>query len=143
MTTIDATGGAAIAESLLRGIGNENWQAATRLLGEHRDGYWLRRFLTDEPAVLSGLWGSPELITSTDADSPSIDWEVVGAKLAANAGNWPKASSSESAILQVAASLMGKWRVDLLRVVHVLDDAELRLVLRTLAEVGNVNTSTP
>ncbi|MEU3656440.1 hypothetical protein AB0E67_27265 [Streptomyces sp. NPDC032161] len=142
MTTIDTTSGPAIAESLLHGIGNENWQAATHLLGAHRDGYWLRRFLAEEPAVLSGLWGSSQLVASTDADAPSIDWEAVGARLAANAGNWPKASSSESAVLQVAASLMGKWTVDLLRVVHVLDDVELRLVLRALAEVGNVNIST-
>ncbi|MEV6146398.1 hypothetical protein [Streptomyces sp. NPDC051992] len=87
------------------------------------------------------MWGSPRLIASTDADSPSVDWDAVGGRLAANAGNWPKASSSESAMLQVAASLMGKWAVDLLHVVHVLDDTELRLVLRALAEVGNVSVS--
>ncbi|MFD7615802.1 hypothetical protein [Streptomyces sp. NPDC059802] len=140
MTAIDTDSGPALAESLLHGIGNENWQAATRLLGAHRDGYWLRRFLTDEP-VASGLWGSPRVITSADDDSPSIDWGVISGQLAANAGHWPKASSSESAMLQVAASLMGKWAVDLLHVVHVLDDTELRLVLRALAEVGNVSIS--
>jgi hypothetical protein len=128
-----------MAESLLRGIGNENWQAATRLLGAHRDGYWLRRFLdTNLPTI--PIWGTPPIIDRSGAH-PCIAWDSIGRRLTMSGGDWPKASSSEIAVLQVAASLMGEWTLDLRRAIHALNDVELRLVLRAIAEVGNISIS--
>ncbi|MER7577905.1 hypothetical protein [Streptomyces sp. NPDC126514] len=47
MTATDDMTGGELAESLLRDVGNERMRAATRLLGAHRNGFWLRRFLDD------------------------------------------------------------------------------------------------
>ncbi|MFF2411769.1 hypothetical protein [Streptomyces sp. NPDC058092] len=138
MTAIDTDSGPALAESLLHGVGNENWQAATRLLGAHRDGYWLRRFL--DMATIP-IWDTPPIIDRSGTH-PCIAWNSLGGRLNMSGGDWPKASSSEIAVLQVAASLMGEWQVDLRRVIYALDDDELRLVLRAIAEVGNVSIST-
>ncbi|MEV5598957.1 hypothetical protein [Streptomyces sp. NPDC052496] len=46
-TVADDTTGEQLADSLLQGVGNEQMRAATKLLGRHRDGYWLRRFLSE------------------------------------------------------------------------------------------------
>ncbi|MFD9469897.1 hypothetical protein [Streptomyces goshikiensis] len=41
---MNETTGAELAAKLLQGVEHEHVRAATRLLGSHRDGFWLRSF---------------------------------------------------------------------------------------------------
>ncbi|MET9954486.1 hypothetical protein ABZ135_23485 [Streptomyces sp. NPDC006339] len=70
MTTVaDDRTGEQLAEGLLQGVGNEWMRAATRLVGRHRDGFWLRRFLTEQDP-------QPEHLQYVDRSGthPSVNW---------------------------------------------------------------------
>ncbi|MFJ2193693.1 hypothetical protein ACIOJE_38055 [Kitasatospora sp. NPDC087861] len=125
--------GAALAEDLLQGVGNEQMRAATRLLGAHRNGYWLRRFIGDQE--LAAATADHPLI-DRDARRPSVDWDAVGLVLLDKP--WIlKASSSEKAVLEIAASLLNRCGVQLGRVLRAVDGREFRLILDALAEAGH------
>ncbi|PJM98484.1 hypothetical protein CG740_35075 [Streptomyces sp. CB01201] len=66
--------GQQLAEELLLDVGNEYMQAATRFLGAHRGGYWLRRFEEDQELAVAA--GGP--LIDRDGRHPSVDWSAVG-----------------------------------------------------------------
>ncbi|WP_310726208.1 hypothetical protein [Streptomyces sp. N2A] len=132
MVTEDSTTGGQLAESLLQGVGNEGMRAATRLLGAHRGGYWLHRLLEQE-AQLSATARKP--VIDRSGRHPSVDWDVIGLLLL-DSPHVFKSSSSELAVLKVAASLVSRCGVQLGTVVQVVDDRELRLILRAIGEAA-------
>ncbi|WP_143196684.1 hypothetical protein [Streptomyces sp. MJM1172] len=69
MSVNDMTG-TELAAKLLQGVGHEHVRAATRLLGSHRGGFWLRRFAEDEELA---QMADRLLIDATDG----IDWEAL------------------------------------------------------------------
>lgn len=89
--------GKELADDLLQGVSSEQMRAATRLLGAHHDGYWLRRFFEDQE--LADAAGQPLLDHA--GPHPSIDWNAVGLLLLADsprharrrAAKWPCWSS--------------------------------------------------
>ncbi|MFI7020150.1 hypothetical protein [Streptomyces sp. NPDC050164] len=128
----DGRTGGQLAEELLQGVGNEGMRAATRLLGAHRNGYWLRRLLEDE-AELSVAADKP--VIDRRGTHPSVDWDTIGLLMISRPGAL-KCSRSEMAMLEVAASLVSRCAVQLGEVVQAVDESELRLVLRALQETA-------
>ncbi|MFI5748894.1 hypothetical protein ACIBBE_23865 [Streptomyces sp. NPDC051644] len=104
--TSESTTGDQLADSLLQGVGNEQMRAATRLLGAHRDGYWLRRLLEEE-AELAAAADRP--VVDRSGMHPSVDWDAVGLLMLSRPGAL-KCSRSEMAVLEVAASLVTPLR---------------------------------
>ncbi|MER8003932.1 hypothetical protein [Streptomyces sp. NPDC095613] len=125
--TDDRTGGQ-LAEDLLQDVGNERMRAATRLLGAHRGGFWLRRLLAEE-AELGPL-------IDRSGSHPSVAWDSVGVLLLSKPGAL-NCSRSEMAMLEVAESLVSRRAVQLGAVVQVVDESELRLILRALEEAAH------
>ncbi|MFD3680226.1 hypothetical protein [Streptomyces sp. NPDC058613] len=133
---VDGTTGEQLAEDLLRGVGNKWMQAATRLLGHHRDGYWLRRFL-------DGQDPQPEHLQYVDRSGthPSVNWLGIAHRLM---NEFPMAddvppiqgSRSEMAMLRIAVSLTGVTPLNLKASLEVLDEAELRLFQRAITEAA-------
>ncbi|MEU7260664.1 hypothetical protein AB0B21_33380 [Streptomyces rimosus] len=105
MTVTDEITGQQLTESLLKGVGNKQMWAATRLLGAHRDGYWLRRLL-DEARLSVAV----ETVIERSGRHPSVDWDTLGHLLLARPRAL-KCSSSELAVLEVTASLVFCCRV--------------------------------
>ena len=124
-TTVTSTG-PGLAEALLKDIGNEQMQAAARLLGAHRDGYWLRRF-TEEAALAMAIDRSDE--------NPSLAWDAIGPMLL---DGTLKASSSEMAVLRFAASLVRECEIQLGAVLHCVDEAEAALLVQALAAAAGL-----
>ncbi|MFH8411276.1 hypothetical protein ACH4FX_41905 [Streptomyces sp. NPDC018019] len=136
MTTVaDNTMGEQLADSLLQGVDNEQMRAATKLLGRHQDGYWLRRFLSEEESE-----AGPFARIDRAGTQPSINWFGVATHLIGNTVGGALThtpivgSRSELAVLSIASSLAGGTPVELREVLAPLDDGELRLVLRALQE---------
>ncbi|MFI9206368.1 hypothetical protein [Streptomyces sp. NPDC053048] len=130
--TSDGMTGTELAKSLLHSVGNEWMRAATRLLGAHRNGFWLRRFLEEE-AEISAAADQP--IIDRDGVHPSVNWDTIGLLMLSRPGAF-KASASELAMLEVAASLVSRCGVQLGQVLRVVDDAEFRLILRAQEEAA-------
>ncbi|THA51442.1 hypothetical protein [Streptomyces sp. A1136] len=124
--------GPELAESLLRETDDAGVRAATRLLGAYDDGSWLRRLMEDR--TLETAADRP-MIKRSGAHR-SVDWEALG-RLMLTLGWSRRASRSEVAVLEVAASLVGGCAVRLRQVVEALDEAELRLVLRAVEEAAD------
>ncbi|MGW0999199.1 hypothetical protein ACWD5V_39230 [Streptomyces sp. NPDC002523] len=134
-TVADDRTGEQLAESLLQGVGNEWMRAATRLLGRHRDGYWLRRFLTEQDA-------QPEHLQYVDRSGthPSVNWIGLAHRLM---NEFPltetppiQGSRSELAVLRIASSLTGAAPLNLKAALDALDETELRLVQRAITEAA-------
>ncbi len=126
----DGTTGKQLAEELLQGVGNEYMLAATRFLGAHRDGYWLRRFTDDQE--LAAAAGRP-LIDRTGTH-PSVDWDAVGHLLTLTGSPVTRSSRSEALVLEFAASLVGQCPVQLRPFLQVFDDAEFTAALQAMRE---------
>ncbi|MEU3220162.1 hypothetical protein [Streptomyces sp. NPDC006971] len=133
MVTGDSTTGAELAADLLQGVGNENMRAATRLLGAHRDGFWLRRLLEDE-TELSAAADKP--VIDRAGSSPSIDWDTIGLLMLSRPSAF-KSSTSEMAVLETAASLVSRCPVQLGEVIRAVDERELQLILRAVDEAAH------
>lgn len=133
MTTVaNGMTGQQLAESLLRGVGNEEMRAATRLLGAHSDGYWLRRILEEEEE-LSAAAEKP--VIDRSVRNPSVDWDALGLILLACPAVLAS-SHSEMAVLEVAVSLV-TWRgVQLGQVLRTVNDIEFQLILRAQQEAA-------
>ncbi|KOT80901.1 hypothetical protein ADK70_26965 [Streptomyces rimosus subsp. pseudoverticillatus] len=136
MTTVaDDTTGEQLAESLLQGVGNEQMRAATKLLGRHRDGYWLRHFLSEEESQ-----AGPFACTDRAGAQPSINWygvatHLIGHTVGGALTHTPLVGSrSELTVLSIASSLADGTPIELREVLAPLDEGELRLVLRALQE---------
>ncbi|MER5873365.1 hypothetical protein [Streptomyces sp. NPDC002044] len=126
---MNETTGAELAAKLLHDVSDEHVRAATRLLGAHQDGFWLRRFTGDRE--LTNLVDRP-LIGKT----AGIDWEAL-TRLMRTPGWSRRASGGEIAVLEFAVSLVGDCAVNLRQVVHAVDDSELRLLLGALREAAH------
>ncbi|MEU5417897.1 hypothetical protein ACFY1P_05190 [Streptomyces sp. NPDC001407] len=124
------SGGTALAEAMVRGVGSGEMRAATRLLGAHRDGYWLRRF-AEEDGLPSG---GPSLIDRTGTHA-SVDWAAVGLRLF-DVPRSLSATPSEIAVLECATSLVGRCGVTLQHVLRAVDDSEFRLITRAMTEAA-------
>ncbi|WP_406424170.1 hypothetical protein OH809_03335 [Streptomyces sp. NBC_00873] len=129
--TSDGMTGDELAESLLQGVGNERTRAATRLLGAHRDGYWLRRLIDDQE--LADAVGGP--LIDRSGINPAVSWDALR-RLMLTLGWSRRASRSEVAVLEIAASLVGECAVQLREVIHAVDRCEFRLILRALEEAA-------
>ncbi|WP_327419680.1 hypothetical protein [Streptomyces sp. NBC_01233] len=131
--TSEGTTGMELAQGLLQGVGNEWMRAATRLLGKHRDGYWLRRFLDDQDPQPDHL-----LYIDRTGTRPSMNWSGISQRLM---GEFPltdkvmiQGSRSEMAMLRIAVSLVGAAPVTLQTVLDALDEREFRLVQAAMVE---------
>ncbi|MGW4186244.1 hypothetical protein ACWEK2_29245 [Streptomyces albidoflavus] len=130
-TVADDRTGEQLAESLLEGVGAEGMRAATRLLGAHRNGFWLRRLLEQEAKWSAAGAGRP--VIDRSGPHPSVGWDAIGLLLVDQP--WViQASRSEMAVLEVAASLVRRCGVQLGSVVEAVDEDEFRLILRALQE---------
>ncbi|MFJ3861620.1 hypothetical protein ACIPRL_36025 [Streptomyces sp. NPDC090085] len=132
--TSEGTTGVELAESLLRGVGNEWMRAATRLLGKHRDGYWLRRFLEEQDPQPDHL-----LYIDRTGTHPDVNWSGISQRLMAETlltdAVRIQGSNSEMAMLRIAVSLAGATLpVSLRAVLDVLDEREFRLVQAAMTE---------
>ncbi|MGW1252267.1 hypothetical protein [Streptomyces sp. NPDC002535] len=130
-TVANGRAGEQLAESLLQGVGNEWMRAATRLLGEHRGGYWLRRFLDEQDP-------QPEHLQYVDRSGthPSVNWIGIAHRLM---NEFPltdaqpiQGSRSEMAVLRIATALTGAAPLNLKASLDALDETELRLVQRAI-----------
>ncbi|WP_018569499.1 hypothetical protein [Streptomyces sp. PsTaAH-124] len=130
-TVADDRTGELLAEDLLQGVGNEGMRAATRLLGAHRNGYWLRRLLEEE-AELSAFVGP---VVDRSGTHPSVSWNTIGQLLLSRPCAL-RCSHSELIMLEVAASLASRCAVQLGAVVQAVDEDEFRLILRALQETA-------
>ncbi|MEU2119519.1 hypothetical protein ABZ567_28635 [Streptomyces sp. NPDC016459] len=132
MTVVgDSATGEELAESLLEGVVNEPMRAATKLLGAHSDGYWLRRLTHDQE--LAAAVDQP--LIGLSARYPAVHWDGVGHLL--KTSTWSQgASRSQAAVLQFAASLVSRCPVQLGTVTHALDDAEFQLLLTAMEEAS-------
>ncbi|GAA1504003.1 hypothetical protein GCM10009730_03560 [Streptomyces albidochromogenes] len=129
MTVINDSTGAELAESFLQGVVNEPMRAATKLLGAHSDGFWLRRFAGDH--ALAATAG--HALIDHSGRYPTVDWEGVGLLL--KSPGWSgDASRSQVAVVEFAASLVNRCPVQLGQVSGAVDDAEFQLLLRALEE---------
>jgi len=126
MTTLDISG-PELADRLLQDVGNEAVIAVVKLLGAHRDGFWLREFLDTGSPAHAAL----NTVDVLEGGQPWIDWHIVDELLE---GRKLKQSSSELAVLAVAASIAGPHRVNLARVLRAVDQAELKLIVTALGE---------
>lgn len=130
--TSDSITGAELAERLLQGVGNERMRAATRLLGAHRDGYWLRRLADDQELAAAIDQPFPPFIDSSGTH-PSVEWSSVGLLLITQP--WAlKCSASELAVLEFAASLVGRCGVNLEKALIAVDGKEFDLLARAMRE---------
>ncbi|MGW7051067.1 hypothetical protein [Streptomyces sp. NPDC054887] len=132
MTVVsDSTTGEELAERLLEGVVNEPMRAATKLLGAHGDGYWLRRLTHDQE--LAALVELP--LIDPSGRCPTVDWDAVGRLL--KVPGWSRgASRSQTAVLEFAASLLSRCPVQLGRVSQAVDDAEFQLLLGAMEEAS-------
>ncbi|MFJ7069709.1 hypothetical protein [Streptomyces sp. NPDC101115] len=127
-TMVDGRTGEQLAEELLQDVGNEYMLAATRFLGAHRDGYWLRRFAEDQELEAAAI---RPLIDRSDK-YPSIDWAAVGHLLTLTGSPVTRSSHSEALVLEFAASLVGQCPVQLRPFLQVFDDAEFTAALQAM-----------
>ncbi|MFJ2186286.1 hypothetical protein ACIOJG_37385 [Streptomyces anulatus] len=120
-------------------VGNEQMIAASRLLSQHDDGFWLRQFLEPEDFETKRRYERAAEIPDVTFRSPfhggpiqHLRWDQIGDLLREGL----PASSSETAILAVAASLVGEYDINLRRVLAVLDDHEAQLVIAAITHAS-------
>ncbi|MET9508539.1 hypothetical protein ABZX62_08665 [Streptomyces flavidovirens] len=127
----EKTTGEELAESLLEGVVNEPMRAATKLLGAHGDGYWLRRLTDDQELV--AMVDHP--LIDLSGRYPTVDWDGVGHLL--KTPGWSRGvSRSQAAVLEFAASLVNRCPVQIGRISHAVDDAEFQLLLGAMEEAS-------
>ncbi|MBT2529805.1 hypothetical protein J7E91_31625 [Streptomyces sp. ISL-99] len=127
----DRATGEELAESLLEGVVNEPMRAATKLLGAHGDGYWLRRLTDDQE--LAGMVDHP--LIDFSGRYPMVDWDGVGHLL--ETPGWSReVSRSQAAVLEFAASLVNRCPVQIGRISHAVNDAEFQLLLGAMEEAS-------
>ncbi|MFJ2589713.1 hypothetical protein [Streptomyces sp. NPDC087538] len=124
-----------------RGIGNEQMLVASRLLSQHDDAFWLRQFLEPEDFATSKRYECATGIPDVTLRSPfslgpiqHLRWDQIGELLRKGLPT----SSSETAILAVAASLVGEYSINLREVLAVLDDHQVQLVIAAMTDASLV-----
>ncbi|MFF8717234.1 hypothetical protein ACF07T_38315 [Streptomyces sp. NPDC015184] len=131
--TVDTTAGEQLTESLLTDVGNEYMQVATRFLGAHRGGYWLRRFEEGQELTAAG-----DPLIDRSGRHPSVDWSAVGQLLALTGSPETCSSRNEALAPEFAASLIGEFPVQLRPFLQGFDDAELVAACRGMAQSQSV-----
>ncbi|MBT2545773.1 hypothetical protein J7E99_35125 [Streptomyces sp. ISL-44] len=135
-TTVDEMSGWQLADMLLEGVSDDRMIAATRMLGSHRDGFWLRRLLADEElAAMSSI----PLIDRTGRH-PAIEWDAMELLLLRRP-HALTASRSEMAMLEVAMSLAGGLAVNLGKILCSVDDRDFKLIVRALVDAADCHTA--
>ncbi|MFD4178199.1 hypothetical protein [Streptomyces anulatus] len=103
--------------------GDKLEQAAGGLLRDYREGLWIRRFAVNQTPCNRSWIIHPEHdrpVIDLSSDLPRLDWNAVS-HLVTNTDSWVyRASESEVAVLQFAASLMGT-DVSLQSIMNALD----------------------
>ncbi|NEE41591.1 hypothetical protein G3M53_91545 [Streptomyces sp. SID7982] len=123
-------------------VGNEQMIAASRLLCQHDDGFWLRQFLEPEDFATTRRYERATEIPDVTWRSPfhggpiqHLRWDQIGDLLREGLPT----SSSETSILAVAASLVGEYDINLRHVLAVLDDHHVQLVSAAIAPASLVS----
>ncbi|MFD9061489.1 hypothetical protein ACFVZ3_08230 [Kitasatospora purpeofusca] len=109
-----------LARTLLEGVGNEATNAAVGLLAAHQDGFWLRELLEPDGALASAV--------NREEGRPWVEWDAVGALIDRGLPQ----SSSDVAVLAVAASIAGQHRVNLRHVFRSVDNGDVKAVVTAL-----------
>lgn len=118
--TADATTASELARTLLEGVGNEAVNAAVGLLAAHQDGFWLRELLEPGGALVTAV--------TREEGRPWVEWDTVGELIDRGLPQ----SSSEVAVLAVAASIAGGHRVNLRRTFRAVDNADVKAISTAL-----------
>ncbi|MFF8506406.1 hypothetical protein ACF07L_38080 [Streptomyces anulatus] len=120
-------------------VGNEQMIAASRLLSQHDDGFWLRQFLEPEDVATKRRYERVTEIPDVTWRSPfhggpiqHLCWDQIGDLLREGVPT----SSSETAILAVAASLVGEYDLNLRDALAVLDSHQVQLVLAAITHAS-------
>ncbi|MEE4597418.1 hypothetical protein V2J94_37020 [Streptomyces sp. DSM 41524] len=127
VTVTEDRTGEQLAEELLCGVGNERMRAATRLLGAHRGGYWLRRLMEEELEHGS--------VIDRGGAHPSVDWHVLEHLMLTQPGALTS-STSEWTMLEIAVSLAASYEVQLGDLVQGVSEDEVRMILRALEQAA-------
>ncbi|MER7316431.1 MULTISPECIES: hypothetical protein [Streptomyces] len=141
--TTDVTAESLLAERLLFevtcGVGNEQMIAASRLLSQHDDGFWLRQFLEPEDFATKRRYERAAEIPDASLRSPfhggpiqHLRWDQIGELLREGLPT----SRSETAILAVAASLVGEYDLNLRQALAALDSHQVQLVLAAITHAS-------
>ncbi|MDX3516110.1 hypothetical protein PV755_45695 [Streptomyces caniscabiei] len=124
-----------------RGIGNEQMLAASRLLSQHDDAFWLRQFLEPKDFETARRYERATEIPDVTLRSPfnlgpiqHLRWDQIGDLLREGLPT----SRSETAILAVAASLVGEYDINLRDALASLDCAQVQLVITAIADASLV-----
>ncbi|MFI1585533.1 hypothetical protein [Embleya sp. NPDC020630] len=96
--------------------------AAVGLLAAHRRGFWLDELL-DPDSLLAAA------VTWKDG-RPWVEWNTVGELIDRGLPQ----SSGELAVLAVAASIGGDYRVNLRQAMRAMSDRDTRALVATLSE---------
>lgn len=122
-------------------VGNEQMLAASRLLSQHDDAFWLRQFLEPEDVATHRRYERVTEIPDVTRRSPfhggpiqHLRWDQIGDLLREGVPT----SSSETAVLAVAASLVGEYDINLRDTLAVLNDDQVQLVIAAIAEASLV-----
>lgn len=106
--------------------------AATRLLGAHCNGYWLRRLLEEEPRRTEA---ADKPVIDRNGRHPSVDWDAIGLLMLSSPYVF-NSSRRELAVREAVASLVSRCGVQLGTVAQAVDDHEVQLILRALQETA-------
>ncbi|MGW3866599.1 hypothetical protein ACWEDZ_34730 [Streptomyces sp. NPDC005047] len=131
-TAIDDNTGEQLADSLLQDVGDAGMRAATRLLGTHRNGYWLRSFAQDQELAEA----ADQPLIDRSSGHPRVDWDSVGFLLHAIDSPKAGAAAGEVAVLEFAASLVGRCHIRLRDVINALTADDLQRAAQALHEAG-------
>ncbi|MFD4259931.1 hypothetical protein ACFWR9_20485 [Streptomyces sp. NPDC058534] len=132
-TATDDITGEQLAETLLLDVADGRMRAATRLLGAHRDGYWLRRFAEDQELAEA----ADRPLIDRSGRHPNVDWDSVGFLLTALVSPAVRSTASEVVVLEFAAALVDRCRIRLRDVLNALDAADLKRAAQALHEAGD------
>ncbi|MFD5805757.1 hypothetical protein [Streptomyces sp. NPDC127020] len=113
-------------------MGDGPVRAATRLLGAHGNGYWLRRFTEDQELSEA----ADQLLIDRSGAHPRIDWDSVGFLLTAFDAPTRHSSASEVAVLEFADSLVGRCHIQLRHIIDALGHAALQRAAHALHEAA-------
>ena len=139
MSTDTYTASEDLLAEVTRGIGNEQMLVASRLLSRHDDAFWLRQFLRPEDFGTRCRYARVTEIPDATRRSPShggpgqhLRWDQIGDLLREGLPT----SRSETAILAVAASLVGEYDINLRDVLASLDHRQARLVIAAITDTA-------
>ncbi|MGW0337087.1 hypothetical protein ACWD0J_35565 [Streptomyces sp. NPDC003011] len=130
--------GEGFAAFLTSHVGCEQLIAATRLLGRHRNGFWLH--VCCDRTVENETAGLGSLLAYGDEDRVSVDWDLLAGKLSEGALD-SVGTPADLAVLRIALSLAGVLEVNLRQgFIRDVDPADMPLVVDALREAALIGT---